>query len=75
MLADVNVRRATDRDDDGPAPIHMALGQSHVDIAIAVIDAGASVDVKYLRRTVLEYAEHHGCRLVVNHLHQLGVRA
>jgi ankyrin repeat protein len=73
--ADLNVRRVTDLDHDGPAPIHMALGKSHDDVAIAVLDAGASVDVKYFGKTVLEYAKHHGCHKVVDYLRQLGIRA
>ena len=73
--ADLNVRRDTVRNDDGPAPIHMALGKTHDDVAIALIDAGASVDIKYFGKTVVEYAEQHGCREVVKHLRQLGVRA
>jgi hypothetical protein len=72
--AELNVRRETDRDGDGPAPIHMALGKSHDDVAIALIDAGASVDVGYFGDTVVEYAERHGCHAVVGHLRQLGVR-
>ncbi|MCA8987095.1 MAG: ankyrin repeat domain-containing protein [Planctomycetaceae bacterium] len=72
--ADLNVRRLTDRNNDGPAPIHMALGESHGDIAISLIEAGASVDVEYFGKTVVEYAEHCGCQAVVLHLHQRGIR-
>jgi len=72
--AELNIRRQVDRDDDGPAPIHMALGKSHDDVAIELIDAGASVDLEYLGKTVVEYAERCGCDGVVGHLRQLGVR-
>lgn len=51
--ADLNARRQTDRGGDGPAPIHMALEESHDDVAIALIDAGASIDIEYIGRTVL----------------------
>ena len=73
-VADLNVRRETGREYDGPAPIHMAIGNSHEKIAFALIDARASVDVKYLGDTVVEFAERHGCHAVASHLHLLGVR-
>lgn len=72
--ADLNARRRTDRDGDGPAPIHMALGESHDDVAIALIDAGASVDIEYIGRTVLQFAEWCECVSAVNYLRQSGVR-
>lgn len=72
--ADLNARRRTDRDGDGPAPIHMALGESHDDVAIALIDAGAGVDIEYTGRTVLQYAEWCESVPVVNYLRQRGVR-
>ena len=72
--ADLNARRQTDWDGDGPAPIHMALGESHDHVAIALIDAGASIDIEYIGRTVLQYAEWCECVCVVNYLRQSGVR-
>lgn len=72
--ADLNVRRQTDRDGDGPAPIHMALGESHDDVAISLIKAGARVDVEYIGRTVLQYAEWCECVSVVTYLLESGVR-
>ena len=72
--ADLNARRQTDRDADGPAPIHIALGESHDDVAIALIEAGASIDIEYIGRTVLQYAEWCECNSVVNYLRQSGVR-
>ncbi len=57
LRADLNARRQTDRDGNGPAPIHMALSQSHDDVAIALIEAGASVGIEYIGPTVLQYAE------------------
>lgn len=74
LRTDLNARRQTDRDGNGPAPIHMALGQSHDDVAIALIEAGASVDIEYTGRTVLQYAEWCECASVVNYLRQSGVR-
>ncbi len=71
--ADLNARRQTDRDGDGPAPIHMAPGESHDDVAIALIEAGARVDIEYTKRTVLQYAEWCECVSVVNYLRQSGV--
>lgn len=76
--ADLNVRRASDQESDGPAPIHMALRKNptagHIEIAIKLIDAGASVDIEYIGRTVLQYAEWHECTVVVDYLRQRGVR-
>ena len=72
--ADVNARRQTDRDGDGPAPIHMALGESHDDVAIALVQAGASVDIEYIGRTVLQYAEWCECVSVVNYLRHSGIQ-
>lgn len=72
--SDLNVRRENNRHEGGPTPLHMAIGKSRDDIAIALIDAGASVDIDYFGLTVVEYAERHGCQLVVAHLQQLGVR-
>lgn len=72
--ADLNVRRQTDRDGDGPAAIHMALGESHDDVAIALIEAGASVDIEYMGRSVLRYAEWCERVSVVNYLCRIGVR-
>ncbi|MFO1003240.1 MAG: ankyrin repeat domain-containing protein [Planctomycetaceae bacterium] len=72
--AELNIRRQADRDNDGPAPIHMALGKSNDDVAIMLIDAGASVDLEYFGESVVEYAERCGCDRVVGHLRQLGVR-
>lgn len=76
--ADLNVRRASDQDCDGPAPIHMAIRENptagHIEIATKLIDAGASVDIEYIGRTVLQYAEWHECAAVVNYLRQRGVR-
>lgn len=72
--ADLNARRQTDRDGDGPAPIHMALEESHDDVAIALIEAGANVDIVCIGRTVLQYAEWCERVSVVNYLRQSGVR-
>ncbi|MEW4454484.1 ankyrin repeat domain-containing protein [Bremerella sp. JC817] len=72
--AELNIRRETDRDDEGPAPIHMALGKSHDDVAILLVEAGASVGVRYFGLTVVEYAASCGCDAVVTYLRQLGVR-
>jgi ankyrin repeat protein len=72
--ADLNARRQTERDGDGAAPIHMALGESHDDVAIALVEAGASVDIEYIGRTVLQYAEWCECVSVVDYLRQSGVR-
>lgn len=74
--ADPNVRRMTvGNDEDGPAPIHMALHKNaNESVANALINAGASLDVKYFGRTVVEYAEWHQCLAVVRYLPQRGIR-
>lgn len=76
--ADVNVRRSTDRNDEGPTPIHMALSnqqcESRNEIVRKLIDAGASLDIEFLGRTVLQYAEWRDCEEIADHIRQLGVR-
>ncbi len=74
--AELNIRRVTDRGDAGPAPIHMAFGKSksHEDVAILLIDSGASVDVIFFGQAVSEFAQRFGCDAVVSHLRQPGIR-
>jgi len=76
--ADLNVRRVSDRLDDGPAPIHAAIRKNTTPernkVAMKLVDAGASIDIEYFGRTVLEYAQWHQCDVIVDYLRQRGVR-
>jgi ankyrin repeat protein len=59
--ADVNVARRTDENNRnaGYRPINAALSNGHLGIAERLLRAGASLNSRYLRPDIWEYAERH----------------